>query len=341
MRCTQTCAKGIFAYTIARGSAVRSGRRQSMPSSSMANCARVSAIVPWSTFGQTNRPRSNRFANRHRPSPSNHSSLIRSPRLPRNTNTCPLNGFCSSAVCTIALKPTKPRRRSVRPATIQICVLAGIMPAAVSFQHSSQQPYIRAALDANLCARQLDVNRPGRAPRRRTRCWLQRDRQQLRTLLRLTQPAGQVQTPPGEQLVRIYAVRAGHTRHRCTRHERRFHKLALGFNITVLPLRRNDWILNYLYNLGGFGSAHLYLQVDTINTHPLRECTSFRRGARCRARTLTLCSNDSSVLYRGVTPQKRARGPCGLSLRPPSCDEFRRRCLRGLPVRVHEVSRCV
>src|SRR5439155_8337137 len=54
-----------------------------------------------------------------------------------------------------------------------------------------------------------------------------------------------------------------------------------------------------------------------------------------------LCSNDSSVLYRGVTPQQRARGPCGLSLRPPSCDEFRRRCLRGLPVLVHEISRRV
>jgi hypothetical protein len=34
---------------------------------------------------------------------------------------------------------------------------------------------------------------------------------------------------------------------------------------------------------------------------------------------LRLCSNDSSVLYRGVTPRRRARGPCGLSLLPPSC----------------------
>src|SRR5712671_8161966 len=35
---------------------------------------------------------------------------------------------------------------------------------------------------------------------------------------------------------------------------------------------------------------------------------------------LRLCSNDSSVLRRGVTPRRRTRGPCGLSLRPPSCD---------------------
>jgi hypothetical protein len=34
---------------------------------------------------------------------------------------------------------------------------------------------------------------------------------------------------------------------------------------------------------------------------------------------LRLCSNDSSVLYRGATPRRRTRGPCGLSLRPPSC----------------------
>src|SRR4029077_6737054 len=32
-----------------------------------------------------------------------------------------------------------------------------------------------------------------------------------------------------------------------------------------------------------------------------------------------LCSNDSSVLFRGVTPRRRARGPCGLSLLPPPC----------------------
>src|ERR1035441_8139327 len=33
-----------------------------------------------------------------------------------------------------------------------------------------------------------------------------------------------------------------------------------------------------------------------------------------------LCLNDSSVLRRCVTPRRRTRGPCGLSLLPPSCD---------------------
>jgi hypothetical protein len=54
---------------------------------------------------------------------------------------------------------------------------------------------------------------------------------------------------------------------------------------------------------------------------------------------LRLCSNDSSVLCRSVTPRRRTRGPCGLSLRPPTCLRFGSRCLRGLPVLVHEVSR--
>src|SRR6266478_526889 len=95
-----------------------------MPSSSIDNCARVSETVPFAACGQVNFPRSSRFANKHSPSPSHHSSLIRSPRFPRNTNTCPENGLSASAVCTIPLSPTKPRRMSVTPATIQIRVPA-------------------------------------------------------------------------------------------------------------------------------------------------------------------------------------------------------------------------
>jgi len=60
-----------------------------------------------------------------------------------------------------------------------------------------------------------------------------------------------------------------------------------------------------------------------------------------RRRAVRLCSNDSLVLCRCVTPRGRARGPCGLSLLPPSCGYFHRRHLRGLPVLVHEVSRRV
>ena len=77
----------LFCYTDNSGVCVRTGRRQSMPSNSIDNCARVSATVPDSAFGQMKRPRSSRFANRHNPSLSHQSSLIRSPRRPRKTNT--------------------------------------------------------------------------------------------------------------------------------------------------------------------------------------------------------------------------------------------------------------
>ena len=43
---------------------------------------------------------------------------------PRNTNTCPANGSCSSTVCARA-QPVKPRRRSVIPAAIQMRAPAG------------------------------------------------------------------------------------------------------------------------------------------------------------------------------------------------------------------------
>ena len=44
------------------GSHVLSTRRQSMPSSSIESCARLSCTVPLSAFGQMNRPRSSRLA---------------------------------------------------------------------------------------------------------------------------------------------------------------------------------------------------------------------------------------------------------------------------------------
>jgi hypothetical protein len=60
-----------------------------------------------------------------------------------------------------------------------------------------------------------------------------------------------------------------------------------------------------------------------------------------RRRAFRRCSSGSSVLCRCPTPRGRACGPYGLSLRPPSCGWLNRRCLRGLPVLVHEVSRRV
>ena len=55
-------------YTAICGSHVRSGRRQSMPSNNIDNCARVSDTLPLAACGHTKRPRSSRFANRHKTS---------------------------------------------------------------------------------------------------------------------------------------------------------------------------------------------------------------------------------------------------------------------------------
>ena len=54
-------------YPAVKGRQVRSGKRQSIPSSSIANCAGVSAILPSFADGQTNRPFSSRFENRQAP----------------------------------------------------------------------------------------------------------------------------------------------------------------------------------------------------------------------------------------------------------------------------------
>src|SRR6185503_3695371 len=111
--------------TATSGVHVRSTLRQSMPSRSIESCARLSRTTPLSAFGQMNRPRSRRLANRQSPSPSHQRSLTISPRLPRNTKTCPENGCSCNTFCTCALSPSNPRRRSVTPAAIQTLVPTG------------------------------------------------------------------------------------------------------------------------------------------------------------------------------------------------------------------------
>ena len=54
-------------YPALSGFQLRCGRRQSIPSSSIANCAGVRAILPSFVDGHTNRPFSRRFENRHAP----------------------------------------------------------------------------------------------------------------------------------------------------------------------------------------------------------------------------------------------------------------------------------
>src|SRR5664280_804438 len=58
------------------GSAVRTGCRQSIPSSSIDSCAGVSDTDPFCACGHIKRPRSNRLAIKHSPVPSHHISSV-------------------------------------------------------------------------------------------------------------------------------------------------------------------------------------------------------------------------------------------------------------------------
>src|SRR6185437_1177432 len=102
------------------GRSVRIGVRQSMPSSSIASCAGVSAAAaPADVAGQIKRPFSSRLANRQRPWPSHHNTLMRRPCRPRNTKAWPQNGSRLSWSWTIAANPSKPLRMSVKPVANQ------------------------------------------------------------------------------------------------------------------------------------------------------------------------------------------------------------------------------
>src|SRR3546814_13218481 len=79
-------------YPASSGRQVRRGIRQSIPSTSSASCAGVTTTLPSAGDGHTNRPFSSRLENRQRPWPSHHSTLRRSPRRPRNSNTWPHQG---------------------------------------------------------------------------------------------------------------------------------------------------------------------------------------------------------------------------------------------------------
>ncbi len=78
----KACRRKTFAaHTASCGACVRTGRRQSIPSSNIESCAGVSDTVPFAACRPDKSPRSNLFAKRHSPSPSNHRTLIKSPAI--------------------------------------------------------------------------------------------------------------------------------------------------------------------------------------------------------------------------------------------------------------------
>jgi hypothetical protein len=152
------------AYTASCGACVRTGRRQSIPSSNIESCAGVKDTVPLVACGHRNLPRSSLFEKRRNPSPSNHRTLIKSPRLQRKIYTWPENGLSCSVVCTIPLNPVNPRHMSVTPETIQIRVPAASpiiatnapAPCAVLLHpHCLRRKYVPWEIPPGLCPLQL------------------------------------------------------------------------------------------------------------------------------------------------------------------------------------------
>lgn len=73
-------------------------------------------------------PRCSRRWHNQTPLPSHSSSFRRLPARLRNTNAEPAHGACSNACCTMADRPSMPRRRSTGSTASQICGGASIKP---------------------------------------------------------------------------------------------------------------------------------------------------------------------------------------------------------------------
>src|SRR6516165_9300321 len=153
------------------------GSRQSIPSSRYPNCAGVIVTERCSPSrgaveGQTKRPHSSRFANRHMPWPSCHSTLIREPRRPRNTNRWPLCGLRLSVSCTSSAKPSKPLRMSVWPVANHTCTPLGTGIIAVARHSPARQlshpaiqlPWMDASLTGNCGDGGAALQRSGHQP---------------------------------------------------------------------------------------------------------------------------------------------------------------------------------
>lgn len=79
--------------------------------------------------------------------------------LPRNTNTCPLNGSSANADPTLAASPLKPTRMSVNPAAIHTGLCPPAAPSCPQARHDQvQRVGTDRAGDAHNCANDFDCN---------------------------------------------------------------------------------------------------------------------------------------------------------------------------------------
>lgn len=178
--------------------------------------------------------------------------VARFPRRPRKTNTWPENGLCSSLVCTRALSPSKPRRRSVTPAAIQMCVFGGrvIIVAATPAPHARAkhqrrfQPAngfweTRCRWHSPRVRAQPEKSGPAQSPVRAGSCgaFANSHRQQTNAVgSHLAQPAVLIELASIMHLVGVDPMLLCHLSHGSSGLHRQFRNPALVGNASPLPL---------------------------------------------------------------------------------------------------------
>src|SRR5437660_442933 len=288
-----------------------------MPSNSIDNCARVSETVPPVACGHTKRPRSSRFANKHKPSPSNQRTLMRSPRRPRNTNTCPENGLCSSFVCTCALRPVKRRRKSVTPPRSRFAFSLAMPSCPQTLQHHPHQGGIGVALDPHLCLPQFDVNRAGLWLGKARDTFFDYDRrrlalahphrQQLDPRLLLPKSSCQVESPPTKYLISVHTMRPRYPRHRCAWRQCLFHDPPLLRNASSLSLSCSRALFVSGSDSCLLRSVHLRSKWTPIPwVHFARMALLYKDVETVTTERLppSVCSSETNCWCRGITLRK-------------------------------------
>ena len=93
---------------------------------------------------------------------------------------------------------------------------------------------------------------------------------------------------------------------------------APGPSLAELSLRQQitDAVIAASLDVDSVAAEIDYEREQTSTLFSLRSFRQVRGGKR----PAWVLPNMLAVLCRCVTPRRRARGPCGLSLRPPSCD---------------------
>ena len=182
-----------------------------------------------SACGHTKRPRSSRLANRQSPSPSHHSTLIRSPRRPRKTNTWPENGSApassaparSARRSRAACRSLQPRSRCAFSPAARSSLAATPAPRAAARHRRRFQCGDGSWETRCRCCRRWGISAAGEAslvtgstPRLRRLAHAHRQQTDAVRLL-LAQPALAIEVAPVMHHVGVDPMLPRHPRHRC------------------------------------------------------------------------------------------------------------------------------